>query len=64
VLYISVGPSCPLNRLYIERLKHSLQNGKQPLDFQRIAKAVEEHVWVGRSGITDLSEEGMKMMGY
>jgi hypothetical protein len=61
VLYIPVGPACPLNRLYVERLKHSFQNGILPPDFSGVG---EEHKFVDRAGMDDLSEEGKKVMGY
>jgi len=62
VLYIPVGPDCPINRLYVERMKYQFLSGLSPPDFNQ--KPENERYFENRAGISDLSPEGKKMMGF
>ena len=62
VLYIPVGPDCPINRLYVERMKFQFLSGLSPPDFE--GKPENEKCFKGRASFLDLSSEGMKMMGF
>ena len=62
VLYIPVGPDCPLNRLYIERMLFRFLSGLAPPDFEK--KPEIEKKYINRARLSDLSREGRKMMGF
>ena len=61
VLYIPVGPDCPINRLYVERMKFQFLSGLSPPDFNQNPES--EKYFKNRAGISDLSVDGKKMMG-
>lgn len=62
VLYIPVGPDCPINRLYVERMKFHFLSGLSPPDFN--LKPENERYFKNRATILDLSPEGKRMMGF
>jgi len=64
VLYIPVGPECPINRLYVERAKWCFKFGDSPPDFHTNAKANSERDFVGRATFKDLNEDAKRMMGW
>ncbi len=61
-MYIPVGPECPKNRLYVERMKFHFAKGIAPPDFPN--RAEKERRFDNRASVSDLSEEGRKMMGF
>ena len=62
MLYIPVGPDCPVNRLYVERMKFRFLSGLAPPDFE--TNPENEKVFKGRAGLPELSTKGRKMMGF
>ena len=62
VLYIPVGPDCPLNRLYVERMRFRFSSGLAPPDFEK--KPENEKEFTNRASSSDLSREGKIMMGF
>ena len=62
VLYISAGPDCPVNRLYVERMRFRFLSGLAPPDFE--AKPENEKSFTGRSSYSELSAAGKVMMGF
>ena len=62
VLYIPVGPDCPVNRLYVERMKFRFLSGLAPPDFE--AKPENEKTFIGRASLSELSSKGKIMMGF
>ena len=61
VFYIPVAPDCPLNRIYLRKMRHSFVLGKTPPDF------FENDYEVGlddRAKMTDISYLGRKAMGW
>ena len=63
VLYIPVGPDCPLNRAYLEKAKENFLAGENPPDFQSSLGSLEKD-FRGRATIEDLNENAKKMMGF
>ncbi len=61
VLYIPVGPECPLNRLYVQRARNLFKKGLGPPDFS--LKPENELHYVGRATWDDLSQEAKAMFG-
>ena len=64
VLYIPVGPDCPINRLYVERAKMCFLTGNSPPDFHLDSEANKEKNFKGRATLPDLNEVARKMMGF
>ena len=64
VLYIPVGPDCPINRLYVERAKMCFLIGSSPPDFHLDSRANIETRFKGRATLPDLSEIARQMMGF
>ena len=61
VLYIPVGPDCPINRLYVERAKFLFRRGLGPPDFG--GSPENEFEYEDRAGWEDLTEEARRMLG-
>ena len=61
VLYMPVGPDCPVNRMYSERMRFLFKNGFGPPDFN--SKPENERYFVGRATEDDLTEEAKIMFG-
>ncbi len=62
VLYIPVGPDCPVNRLYVERARLLFMKGLRPPDFN--SRQDIEHNFKDRGTIEDLTDEAKIMMGF
>ena len=62
VLYIPVGPDCPINRLYVERMRFQFLSGFSPPDFE--SKPENEKEFTDRATFSDLSTDGQTMMGF
>ena len=62
VLYIPVGPDCPVNRLYVERMRFRFLSGLAPPDFE--AKPENEKTFIDRASLSTLSSKGKIMMGF
>ena len=63
VLYIPVGPDCPLNRGYLEKAKENFLAGENPPDFQSSCGSLEKD-FRGRATLEDLNEIAKEMMGF
>ena len=61
VMYVPVGPECPLNRLYVERSRWLFRKGLAPQDFQR--EPEKEVNFEGRATWKDLNEEAKRQLG-
>ena len=62
VLYIPVGPKCPINDLYCARMRFLFEQGLGPPDFNK--KPDNELHYKSRASKEDLSQDGLKMFGY
>ena len=61
VMYIPVGPDCPMNRMYVERMRFLFKSGQGPDDFKN--KPDNEYNYSGKAKWEELSYEARVMMG-
>ena len=61
VMYIPVAPDCPMNKVYLRKLRHAFILGKTPPDFPENDFEVE---YKDRAKISDLSDVGRMSMGW
>merc|ERR1711962_1325647 len=62
VLYIPVGPDCPINRKYVEKAKECFLNGECPPDFSNGISF--ESDCEDRANLKDLNDVAKVMMGF
>ena len=61
LMNIPVAPDCPINRVYLRKLRHSFVLGKTPPDFTENDFEVS---YDDRARINDLTNIGRKLMGW
>ena len=61
VFYIPVAPDCPINRIYLRKMRHSFILGKTPPDFPENNYEVD---FKDRARLGDVSNLGRKSMGW
>ena len=61
VLYIPAAPDCPINRIYLRKMRHSFVLGQSPPDFPENNYELD---FKDKAGMADVSNIGRKLMGW
>lgn len=61
VMYIPVGPDCPLNRVYVERMRFLFKKGLSPPDFTNLPE--KEVNFKDRATLAALPKAASDLMG-